>query len=56
MLKMRHNKKVEGLKYLSNALRIAKNQSPDIEVEGNPGMRYGRLAEILEKDILIFYE
>jgi chemotaxis protein methyltransferase CheR len=56
MLKMRHNSKSEGLKYLNNALRIAKKESPDTEVEGNPGMLYGKLAEILEKDILIFYE
>lgn len=56
ILKLRTNKKEEGLKYLKNALNIAKNEKSTTEVQGNPGMVYGKLAEILEKEILIFYD
>ncbi len=56
MLMLRKNRKDEGRKYLKNALRIAQNESPGAEVPGNPGVHYGKLAEILEKELLIFYE
>jgi len=56
MLMIRNNRKEIGLKSLQNALDIAKSQSPDATVPGNPGMQYKRLAEILEKEILIFHE
>lgn len=41
----------EGIKYLKNALKIAKTKSPTIEITGLPEMTYGRMVILLEKEL-----
>lgn len=52
LLKMKRKK--DGMLCLQNALRISKVKNQDEKITGTSDLSYGRLVEILEKDIAVY--
>jgi len=54
LLQLRHGERQAGMRSLSNALELAEGIEPDRKVHNAPGMVFGRLADILRKEMHVY--
>jgi chemotaxis protein methyltransferase CheR len=56
LLQLRLGERKAGLRSLSNALELAERLDPQRQVHNAPGLVFGRLAEILRKELHMYQE
>ena len=54
LLQLRQGDRQAGMRSLSNALELAEAIEPDRKVHNAPGMEFGRLADILRKEMHVY--
>lgn len=54
LLQLRQGERQAGMRSLSNALELAEGIEPDRKVHNAPGMVFGRLADILRKEMHVY--
>lgn len=56
LLQLRQGERKAGIRSLSNALELAERLDPERQVHNAPGLVFGRLAEILRRELNVYQE